>query len=127
MRHEGISLIDWRWSTSLVGVTLVGHPLGGLIGETWLDNEFRASNDTDTDFHIDEVSYWWVAGLSMKREGVDPNYWVVPARTKNEPILLTWDFSSPAPKVLGAECTIVISAHRGDERGKLTVKYVLTR
>jgi hypothetical protein len=74
MRPEGVSLVDGTWSASLVGVTLVGRPLGGLIGETWLDNEFHASNDTDADFHIDEAELL-VGGRStpMKREGVDPN------------------------------------------------------
>jgi hypothetical protein len=76
MRPEGVLLdVNGRWSGSLVGVTLVGHPLGGLIGETWLSNEFRVTNNTDTDLQIDEAVLL-IGGRSipMKREGVDPAY-----------------------------------------------------
>ena len=126
MHPEGVLLnANHTWSASLVGVTLVGRPLGGLIGETWLSSEFRATNNTDTDFQIDEAVLL-VGGqsVSMKRDGVNPSYWAVPAGRKDVPVLVTWDFQDAAPRVLGSECTIMITAHRGDEQGQLTVKYV---
>jgi hypothetical protein len=115
------------WGIGFVVMSACDHPLGGLIGETWLSNEFRVTNNTDTDFQIDEAVLL-VGGQSipMKRDDVDPSYWFVPAGGKDEHVLVTWDFADPAPRVLGSECVIVITAHRGVERGKLTVKYTRT-
>ena len=63
----------------------MGRPLGGLIGETWLTNEFRATNQTDTDFQIDAALLLvGERSIPMKREQVDPAYWVVPAGAKDE-------------------------------------------
>ena len=128
-RPDGVKLDDkGRWKASVAGVQLTGRNLMGLIGETWLSDEFRATNDSSEEFTIDDAVLI-VDGkqMPMKRVGVDPRWWMVPPKTKDKPVMVSWDFgNATAPKVLGQECTIVIHAHRGTLHDRLVTRYLRT-
>jgi hypothetical protein len=110
-----------RWEIECEGVTLSISRLGGLVGTTWLSQEFDVANPTAV-FVVESVLLQTNGRQYPIADPVDEKSRTArPCSTVH--MVWTWDFAQRVPAVFGRDAVVTLHVRMGEERRALRIQF----